>query len=130
MLDPSLDASQRSGFDAHAHALANGRRQTHLQVGFQSRQDILQLSVKRLLIEDFEQVGDMLVLTYGLLVSGLQSKEDVPGEKRLLEDDGLAPILVHGIKARECHRDALSLAVSRKLFLPSRFGMGHEPTQF
>ena len=130
MLDPSLQALQWAGLDAHAHAFAKGRRQAHLQVRFQGREDVLQLPVKRLLIEDFKQVRDMLVLTHGMSLPGLQSKEDVPGEKGLLEDDGLAPILMHGIKAGERHRDALSLAMSRKLFLPSRFGMGYEPGQF
>jgi hypothetical protein len=57
-------------------------------------------------------------------------KKDITGEERLLEHDRLAAILMRGLVARQRRCDAVSLAVLDKLFLPSRSGMGHEPTQF
>jgi len=130
MLDPALDASQRSGFDAHAHTLADGRGQTHFQIRFQSQENIFQLPAKRFLIEHVEKIGDMVVLADRILLSGLKLKKDITGEERLLEHDRLAAILMRGLVARERRCDAVSLAVLDKLFLPSRSGMGHEPTQF
>ena len=129
MFDPALDASQRSGFDAHAHALADGRGQTHFQIRFQGQEDIFQLPAKRFLIEHVEEIGDMVVLADSILLSGFKLKKDITGEERLLEHDRLAAILMRGLVARERRCDAVSLAVLDKLFLPSRSGMGHEPTQ-
>ena len=129
-LDPALEALQRAGFDAHAHALADGRHQAHLQVRFQSEEDVLQLSLKRFLIEYLEELRDVVVLAHRILLSGFKLKKDITGEERLLEHDRFATILVRGVVAGKCHCDALPPAIPRQLFLPSRFGMGHEPTQF
>jgi hypothetical protein len=129
MLDPALDAPQRSGFDAHAHALADGRGQTHFQIRFQGQENIFQLPAKCFLIEHVEEIGDMIVLADGILLSGFKLKKDITGEERLLEHDRLATILMRGLVARKCRCDAASLAVLGKLFLPSRSGMGHKPTQ-
>ncbi len=130
MLDPTLDASQRSGFDAHAHALADGRGQTHFQIRFQGQENIFQLPAKRFLIEHLEEIGDMVVLARRILLSGFKLKKDVTRKERFLEHNGLAPVFVGGIIAGKSRGDAMSLAVLDKLLLPSRSGMGYEPTQF
>ena len=130
MFDPTLDASQRSGFDAHAHALADGGGQPHFQIRFQGQENIFQLPAKRFLIEHVEEIGDQVVLADGILLSGFKLEKDITGEERLLEHDRLAAILVRGLVARERRCDAVSPAVLDELFLPSRSGMGHEPTQF
>jgi hypothetical protein len=129
-LDPSLEALQRAGFDAHAHAFADGRGQSHLQVRFQSEEDVLQLLLKDFLIEHIEEVGDMVALADSILLSGLELKKNITGEERLLEHDRLAAVLMRRHAARQRHRDAVPPAIRRKLFLPSRFGVGHEPTHF
>lgn len=129
LFNPSLQSLQRAGFDAHPHALADGRHQTHLQIGFQGDENIIELAAKRVLIEHFKQICDVIILSHGKTLPGFQLKENVTREKRFFENDGLAAIFMGGIVGREGGRDALLLTILQQLFLPARFCVSYKPEQ-
>ncbi len=127
--NPSLQSLQRAGLDAHPHALADGRHQTHLQIGFQGDENIIELAAKRVLIEHFKQICNVIILSHGMTLPGFQLKENVTREKGLFENDGLAAIFVGGIVGGEGGGDALLLTILQQLFLPARFCVSYKPEQ-
>jgi len=79
--DRQVWADHRARLDPHPHPFPNRGREANPEVGFQRQKDVLQLPLKRLLVEHFQQIGDMIVLTHRFLPARLEFEKDVAGEK-------------------------------------------------
>jgi hypothetical protein len=130
ILDQPFNALQRAGTDAHARARFNGGRHPDFETRFYRPKDFEELPGKGGLIEDFQQVGDMIILADDGDFRRAELEKDVAGKERFLELDGFAAVFVRGQIARKGGGDALSLAEIHEFFLPTRLGMGHEPKLF
>jgi hypothetical protein len=83
-----------------------------------------------LLIKYIKKIGDIVVLTDGILLSRFQLKKDITRKHRFLKYHGLTAVFMGRPVAGERGGNAATLTVLRQLFLPSRPGMGNEPQQF
>ena len=127
LFHPALDSLQRAAFDPNTHPLPNRWRQPDPYTRFQSQQYVLQLALKSFLIENVQQICHMVVLANRVLLCRFTLNEDISREKRLLEHDRFAAILMCRVVARQGRADFLPNAIFDNFFLSTGFAMRYVP---
>jgi hypothetical protein len=83
LFDPTFHSAQWTAFHLYPTSLPYLRGQKNLQLGFEGREDFIQLALEELLVKNMQQVGYVVTLLDCLSLLTVQLKKNIAGKERL-----------------------------------------------